>query len=298
MRFLRLVVVLLFLLLLPAVAYSQCTPPLSPPETAQPCRDRYPSWTGELATFGANALLGGVSSGVLQKLRGGSFAHGFTRGVAGGAVIYAGKRIAVERFGGAGLVGREVAAVGASMVRNAGEERGLLERVMLPLGPVRLYLQSEAPRVRVRADLFSLGYTIWAISEAELEFDAAKSLSAGTLVFQTDNRVIVTDNDSTSHAAGFVGAGIILLADVPPFGRNFARRNFEHERVHVLQMDQIFYTMTDPLEDYVLERIPVARRLEPYVDINLSDQLIRRLGGLFDRYLQRPWETEAIFLSR
>lgn len=116
-------------------------------------------------------------------------------------------------------------------------------------------------------------------------------------MFVTDNRVIIAGDDS-AHAGGVVGTGIILLSDVPAFGRDFARRIFEHERAHVVQMDQIFYTITDPFEDFVLERIPGLRRAAPYIDINLSDQLLNLLSGRIPKHLERPWETEAIFLSR
>jgi hypothetical protein len=291
------IVVAAITLALPLGAAAQCLPSLSPPESAAECRERYPTWTGEMAAVGANALLGGISGGVLQELRGGSFRDGFLRGLAGGAVIYAGKRVAVERFGGAGLVGRQVVSVGASMVRNAGEGRGTFELIMLPLGPVRLYVQQSHPRVRVRADMHSLVWTVWAVSESELDFDAAKSLSAGAPVFRTEDRVIIANDDST-HAGGVVGSGVILLSDVPAFGRDFARRVFEHERAHVLQMDQIFYTITDPFEDFVLERIPGLRRAEPWIDINLADPLMRFLNGRIPKHLERPWETEAIYLSR
>lgn len=288
---------LLLLLLLPVAANAQCVPAPLPPDAAPPCTAKYPSWTGELAVLGGNALLGGLSGGILRRVQGGSFREGFVYGVAGGAVIYAGKRIAVERFGGAGLVGREVAAVGASMVRNAGESRDPFERVTLPIGPTWLVLQRTAPRVRLRADLFAAGYTIWAATQPELRFDFGRSLSAGTPVFRARDRLLLVNGDST-HASGVVGGGVIMLADMPQFGRRFDRHVFEHERVHVLQMDQLFLTVTGPVEDRIMARVPGIRILHPYIDVNLGGELMRRLGGAWDDHLRRPWETEAIFLSR
>jgi hypothetical protein len=280
-----------------AVAAAQCLPQLLPPDAQQPCGERYPDWTGEMAALGANALLGGLSGGVMQKLHGGSFGTGFLRGLAGGAVVYGGKRIAVERFGGAGLVGRQVAAVGGSMVRNAGEGRGMVERVALPVGPAWLHMQGAVPRVRLRVDAFALGWFLYALQESELELDAGMSLSAGTPVFLTQNRIIITGGD-TAHASGAVKPGNIMIADVRAFGREYSRRTFEHERVHVLQMDQIFLTMTGPAETELMRRTPWLRRLEPYVVINLSGELLELLGGQIPEHLNRPWETEAIFFSR
>lgn len=293
----RAAIVLAALLFAPLHALAQCPPQLVPPDLRPPCPDRYPTWTGELAVLGGNMLLSGVSAGVLHRLKGGSFGDAFLRGLGGGAVIYGGKRVAVERFGGAGLVGREVAAVGASMVRNAGEGRGPLELVVLPLGPARLYLQQAAPRVRVRADLFSLGWLLYAIHEPELRFDGAMSLSAGAPVFLTDNRIFRIDAD-TAHAHGIAETGVILLIDVPAFGREFSRQVFQHERTHILQMDQLFMSVTGPAEERAMAATPGLRRIAPYVDVNLSGALMRLLNGMIPAYLDRPWETEATFFAR
>jgi hypothetical protein len=235
---------------------------------------------------------------VLQKLKKQSFGDAFLRGLAGGAVIYGGKRIAAERFGGAGLVGREVAALGSSMVRNIGDGRGMLEEVALPVGPVWLYLQSSAPRVRARIDAYSTAWMMYAIQRAELDFDAGRSLSAGALVFVTNNQIIVSAGSDTAHASGVVEGGVMLLADVPAFGREYSRRTFEHERIHVLQMDQVFRTITDPVENELVGRVPYLRKLNSYLELNLSSPLFRIINERIPKHLDRPWETEAIFFSR
>jgi hypothetical protein len=293
----RAALVLAALLLAPLHAWAQCPPQLMPPDMREPCPDRYPAWSGELAALGGNMLLSGMSAGVLHRLRGGSFAPAFVRGLAGGAVIYGGKRVAVERFGGAGLVGREVAAVGSSMVRNAGEGRGTLEQIVLPVGPARIYLQQASPRIRVRADLSAMAWLAYGILEPELRFDPVMSLSAGSVVFLTDDRIIRIDAD-TAHAHGIAEPGTILLIDVPAFGREFARQVFQHERVHVLQLGQLFMYVTGPAEERAIAAVPGLRRIAPYVDINLSGGLLRLLNGAIPDFLDRPWETEATFLSR
>lgn len=293
----RLLLAAIVLVAAAAPAAAQCLPPLLPPEEPFECRERYPSWTGEMASFGVNALLGGLSAGILQELKDGSFRDGFLDGLLGGAVIYGGKRISAERFGGAGLVGRQVAAVGASIVRNSGEGRSRLEQVRLPVGPVWLHLQSSAPRVRATIDVYTAGWMLRAIAEPALSFHTGMSVSAGALVFVTDNQVILSGTDTT-HALGIAEAGVLLIADIPAFGRQFARRTFEHERVHVLQMDQIFLTITDPIEDAAVDQLPYVRRLNRYVELNMSSLLLRLLNGQIPKHLDRPWETEAIFFSR
>jgi hypothetical protein len=286
------------LLLCAFVAHTsaQCLPPRVPPDLIPPCTQKYPSWTGELAAAGANALLGGISGGVMLKVRGGSFGDGFLRGLAGGTVVYTGKRVAAERFGGAGLVGREIAAIGSSMVRNAGDGIGVLDRAVLPIGPARLYVQRGGERLRIRPDLTALGWMISGIAESELRFDAARSISSGAVVFVTDNRILVSGDDSV-HASGIVESGVMYLADIPAFGRDYSRLAFQHERIHVIQNDQIFLTMTDPVEDALMSRIPFLKRTVPWVDINLSSTFINAIGSRIPKHLERPWETEAIFFS-
>jgi len=276
---------------------GQCLPSTIPPEEAAPCREHYPSWTGELAVYGANALLGGLSGGIMQELRGGSFRRGFTRGVAGGSIIYVGKRLAVERFRYAGLMGREVAAVGGSMVRNAGEGQGLVERLYLPLGVARLEVHTPTGRLQLTPDLTAIGWTIWAVTQSELTFDGSESLSSGTPVFKTDNQVLVAHGDTT-HSSGVTNSGVVYYAGIPALGPVVSRKLLEHERIHVLQQDQLFLTVTDPAEELLMRQLPYLGRWSQRVDVNLSTELLRWLARWFPKHLERPWEAEAIFESR
>jgi hypothetical protein len=285
------------LLALAADAAAQCLPSTLPPEEAPSCNRRYPSWSGELASLGGNALLGGLSAGIMQELRGGSFRSGFARGAVGGAGIYAGKRLAAERFEGAGLIGRQVAAVGGSIVRNAGEGRGVLERLYLPLGVARLEVHTPTRRLQLTPDITALAWALWALDERELSIDWEETLSAGTPVFYTDNKTLVVGGDST-HAAATTNSGVMYVSGVPGLGPVVSRRILEHERIHVLQEDQLFLTITDPLEELLLRQVPYVQRWATRVDINLATELLKRLGSWFPQHLDRPWESEAIFHSR
>lgn len=86
-------------------------------------------WVGEVTFASANALLAGLSAGLLQVIRKGSFKHGFATGALGGAVVYTGRRLAVEDFWGAGLMGRQISAVGSSLTRNAGDGEPVFSRI-------------------------------------------------------------------------------------------------------------------------------------------------------------------------
>ncbi|HSL71144.1 MAG TPA: hypothetical protein VK864_12940, partial [Longimicrobiales bacterium] len=154
---------------------------------------RAPGWAGQVTALGANALFGGLTAGVLQELRGGSFKDGFTRGVLGGSVTYVGKRVAGRRFDGAGLAGREISAVGASIVRNASAGRPTFESLILPLGPVNFHLSPKTRDLFVSLDVIGAAFLVYGLAEPELHFQVGESISAGAPVFHTDNRVVVSD---------------------------------------------------------------------------------------------------------
>ncbi len=295
MRHSRAVGLLVILLAWPVGASAQCLP--GPDGEPRDCPLDTPRWVGQFTAISANAILGGVTAGVMQHFRGGSFTRGLANGMLGGGVVWAGKWLTAQRFSGAGLAGREVAAVGGSMVRNAGLGRGLAEELVLPVGPVRLYVRpGESWRVVPKVDATTVGWVAYGILERELEFDAAASISAGAPVFRTDGKVMLTDSDT--HAAGITESGVILLADVPEYGSNVARRSFAHERVHVIQGDQIFLWWTKPVEEWAMTRAPGGKLAMRYVDINLSFPLLGFMGGWFPKHDDRPHELEAIFLAR
>jgi hypothetical protein len=268
------------------------------PLAAQPHREARPpapNWTGDLAVASANGLIGGVTAGLMQKMSGGSFQDGFTRGMLGGAVTYGGKRLAVQSFFGAGLAGREVAAVGSSMVRAAAASRPFFQQTMLPVGPVHVYIErEEGLRVHAKLDAYTLGWMTYAALTPELKWDAKRSLSAGAPVFLARDRLIVAGRDS-SEAAGHTVAGTILLSDIPAaFDLN---TNFAHERVHVLQNDQMFLLWTEPAKQWALSKVPGGKTLSRYVDFNLSPAVTELLGLAFPEYHSKPWELEAIYLT-
>ncbi len=256
-------------------------------------RERWnpPAGVGEAAFLGANTLLGGLTAGLLQAIRGGSFSDGFTGGALGGAIVYAGKRVSVGRFAGAGLLGRELAAVGASVVRNAADAKPNFERLALPVGPINIYLATSGPsRVRVKVNLYQLASFGWAIAEPALSFEAGKSLSAGAPVFRARNRVILSDGDPTR---GVTTGGTILLS-----GRGVSDEDavFAHERVHVLQRDFYFHAWFNELETWLLKQTTFVT-INRYVDIDLFTPLF--LVGTRTAFgrTNRPEEIEADFLD-
>jgi len=270
---------------------------LASPAAGQTDEGRWtaPRWTGDLTFLGVNTLVGGLTGGVLQRLDGGSFRDGFTRGSLGGAVAYAGRRVSADRYFGAGLLGRQVSAVGVSMVRNASRGTGVLDELVFPLGPVRFYVdRSEGwtlhPRV-VLADVLTVAVVA---SRSETRFDTYRSASAGAPVFWTPGRRVVSDPEDVN---GMVQMGTILLSDVPD---STLRHTFPHERVHVLQYDLQALAWSEPLEAWLLGRWDLAERLSRYVDVGVAARPLAEgfhaLIGLDRKDTLR--ELEAGFLDR
>ena len=257
---------------------------------------RAPTWSAHFATFSANAVLGALTGGVIQELRGGSFKDGFVRGALGGAIIYGGKRITAERFFGAGLIGREFAAVGSSVVRNASDGVGTFDRLILPAGILRVYWQRPSGSVQVKVDVYSAGLTVYGIAESNLDFDVHESFSAGAVVFKTNNEVITFGADK-QHAGGISRGGLIFRSFVPGWGEEFLERALAHERVHVSQDDQFFITLNDHVDDWLFTKLGAAQRLSRYIDLNTSSELLRLVGRTMS-YRDRPWEVEAIYLTK
>jgi hypothetical protein len=255
-----------------------------------------PRWTTQFSLAGANALLSGLTAGITQELRGGSFRDGFTRGTLGGLVIYGGKRIAVEKVSGAGLLGRQVAAVGTSMVRNASDGVGLLDRLVFPVGFARMYWQRAQPtHWQTKLDVIGLAWTVYGVAESELEFNLEKTLSAGVPVFETTGSIISVYDE---QAGGLATGGAIFLSRTPQSSGRFLHDAFAHERVHVLQSDQIFLTVLDPHDDRALRWLPYGQQLNRWLDINLSSEMFGIGSLLIDRHGDRPWEIEANYLIR
>jgi len=266
-------------------AAAQCGAPPCPPRAS----------TGPLVeTAAINVALGGVTGGVLRVLHGGSLRQGVesaVAGAAGGALVYAGKRVAVRRWDGAGFVGREVAAVGSSVVWNASAGRGVVDRLVLPIGPVRLYVApGDGFRVTPKLDVSST--VAIAVASANGELDWGRSLSAGAPVFYR--------SDPYAHV-GVTGqhtAGVITYHT--PSGRGVlsegSLRTLGHEEVHVIQRDQSFLFWGEPAEAAVLGSNRAGRALRRYLDVGF-DVAASALVKQVLPYELRPWEREAHLLS-
>lgn len=249
---------------------------------------------GEAVFLGANAAVGGLTAALWQELSGGSFEDGLVGGVLGGSVVYAGKRVAAERFPGAGFLGRDLAAAGSSVVRNAADARPLLDSLSLPAGPFRLYVSPRNPAAspRVEVELSDLYWTAYGLAEGRLELELAKSLSSGAPVFQSD-RSLLTGGGEPVH--GLVAGGVIFLS---PMDEGQRRETLPHERVHVLQLDFVHQVWFRPLEANLARRLP-REGWRQRLDYDVLFPTLRWTADLLgpDVGALGPFEAEAEFLG-
>jgi hypothetical protein len=281
----RVSVLLCLSILVSSQAAAQCRAPSCPPGTS----------TGALVeTAAINMVLGGVTSGGLRILRGGSLREGLASGIAGaagGALVYAGKRVAVQRWDGAGLVGREVAAVGSSVVWNASAGRGAVDRVVLPIGPVRLYVApTDGFRVTPKLDLSST--VAIAVATVNGRIDWERSVSTGAPVFHR------TEPYGREQVRAQHAAGVITYGD--PLGRSDLSEGdlhpVAHEQVHVIQRDQSFLFWSEPAEEALLGSTRAGRALRRHLDVGFDVVASALVKQVID-YELRPWEREAYLLS-
>jgi hypothetical protein len=279
-------------------AAAQC----GPVQAYSGCDDMVRSRTmSNVQTAALNAAVGGATAGVLRVARGGRFGGAFVRGAAGGALTYAGKQVVAQRFAGAGLLGREVAAVGTSISYNAAAGVPALRRLVLPLGPVRFYLRPGDPSpVQVRVDAATAGVFTYTLLREDNRLDLGASFSAGAPVF----RRYGAPGDVGWEGAQVAGVvhvrhapaernGIALTPQVQAYLDDVAA----HERVHVVQYDQTFLLWSAPAEDAILGRSRVGRALRRRVDLGLSLAFWAALNAAVP-HDSRPWEREAYLLSR
>lgn len=249
-----------------------------------------PSFQGEVQTLAINALLGGLVGGVARLHHDGNFGAGFTRGLAGGTVVYAGKRVAAERWSGAGFLGREVSAVGASMIANAGEGVPVLSKATLPLGPVLVQVGARTgseSRVRLYVPgVAAMGYA-WSTG---MRLDARESLSSGAPVFHRPAGLV---------SGGVHVAGITLYETTPAQWQDGSGRFEEmtaHERVHILQHDFAVQVFGRPIQRRALSRVPGGAKLDRYLELGFQYPIWIGASAAIP-YGERPWEKEAYFLS-
>jgi hypothetical protein len=247
-----------------------------------------PNPTSVIKVAAVNIALGALTAGTWSAARGKPFWPAFARGGAGGAVIFTGKRLLGGGDPLSWWAGREIAALGSSEVVNAAEGLPFLQRVVLPVGPMRFHVDRLAKRkVASRIDIVSTIAGFIVASREGARFALDESLATGVIVFivPEDSRTVGT------HAAGIVTVSEVLPdANFPPLLSK--RTVISHEMVHAAQYDFVFTVWSDVAQRAMGRKIPAVGFISRYVDVNLGLPLQLGLNGMID-YEDRPWEREA-----
>jgi hypothetical protein len=244
-----------------------------------------------VATLGANAVIGGLTAGIAQASDRKPFWRGFVLGALGGSVVYSGKLVGGESFPASGLLGREISAVGSSMVANAATGRATFDQIVLPVGPVRVYIQprSSTP-LQAKVDVANLAVTAYTAAQPGLEFDWRSSLASGTPVF-------IDYADRPWLARQSAAVIVVRARDLPPESRRESMNNsLGHERVHVAQQDFNAIVWGGLAERKLLQQVPHGGQIHRFVEFRI-DLLPWAAANALIRYELRPWEWEAHFLT-
>src|SRR5688572_32885115 len=105
----------------------------SPPPPTHEHAGGHLSGRDRAAHLAVNGALGGFSAAMFALARGKNPWRAALVGFGGGVAMGLGKQVAGETFDGAGLLGRQLAAMGTSIVRTASEDTTV---VIVPVGPM------------------------------------------------------------------------------------------------------------------------------------------------------------------
>jgi hypothetical protein len=166
--------------------------------------------------------------------------------------------------------------------------------MFVPLGPLHLYVDlTDGVAVQPKVNVSALTVLLMAMAEPALDWDAGATLSAGAPVFRLHGRTLISDDREWN---GYVAFGSIFISDIPA---SQLAGTFAHERAHVLQGDWLFLAWSDPLESWILKRVPLGSTLYRYADFNaLAYGMHYGAYELFDvDHGDRLHEIEAFFLG-
>jgi hypothetical protein len=245
-----------------------------------------------VAHLAVNGALAGFASGMYALARGKNPWRAAVQGFGGGIIMGAGKQIAGRRLDGAGFVGRQVAAVGTSLVRSASEDTLVM---LLPLGPMTLEVRPRAvDRVRPRVNLVAAGTVLYYVIRDDTRFDLGSSLSAGAPVFRFPTET-VTSRDGVIF--GRMDFGTIVMGADPVMWSESRRMTLPHEAIHVVQYDFMEHALTLPPERAFLRMVGVSEGIRRHVDTGLLSALLAGVLQMHMDYDDRPWEREAVILT-
>jgi hypothetical protein len=218
-------------------------------------------------------------------------------GAAGGSLTFAGKWIASGKASHGGLAGRQVAAIGSSIVRGASSGGSPLSELVFPLGPLRVYASplgsrdssgaAQRRRIRVKLDLPGAVGIVNELRLQDSRLDWGESLRSGAPVFITESWPSWSEARTGSQFLGTIRVTSDRSA------RDIVRR---HELVHVLQYDQRHIQWGAAFDAAGLRLIDGGAAIGRWVDPGFVEIPWGLLSSRID-HAQRPWEKEAFLLT-
>lgn len=240
---------------------------------------------------GVNAAIGLVTASVWSIARGRGITGGAWRGIVGGATVSVGRQVAASPFSGSGFTGRQISAVGISLITSAGSDHDMT--LSFPVGPVQLQLVNGHDfDWRINAT-----DAVAAIIDATgkgTRLDASLSMSSGTFVFHSGRGTFHT---AAGEATGSEFFERIELSSDAFDGSGKVPNVLFHENVHVLQNDYLANAVANPIERAILNRTYIGRRITRHVDIGLLSIPFNGIANGVVPYASRPWEREAYALT-
>jgi hypothetical protein len=195
-------------------------------------------------------------------------------------------------FDGSGLLGRQVAALGTSLVRWASDDTLVM---LMPLGPMTFEVRPHAvDRVRPRINLVGTGTVLYYVLRSDTRIDVRASLSAGSPVFRFPTETVSTRDGIIFGRMDF--GTVILGTPTSPLTEQ-QRMTLPHETIHVLQYDFLEHALTLPPERAILRILGVGEGFLRHVDIGAMSVLLAGVLQMHMDYDDRPWEKEAVWLT-
>jgi hypothetical protein len=245
-----------------------------------------------VAHLAVNGALGGFSAAMFALARGKNPWRAALKGVGGGVVMGAGKQVAGKRFDGSGLIGRQLASLGTSVVRSASEDTTV---VILPLGPMTFEIRPSAvDRVRPRVNLVAATTLAYYVIRADTRVDLGATFSAGAPVFRFPTETVSTRDGIIFGRMDF---GTIVLGATPTILDTQRRMTLPHESIHIVQYDFLEQALSLPPERAILRKLGVGEGFLRHVDIGAISVMLAGVLQMHMDYEDRPWEREAVILT-
>jgi hypothetical protein len=250
------------------------------------------SMSDRASNLAINGAIGSAIAATHAVIRGRDPWKALVTGFGGGAIMGAGKQFAASRFFGAGLLGRQLSAVGVGVVERTARDTMVFRST---LGPLTLEVRPKAEdRVRPRINVVNAATLVIYALQRDVRLDMKGTISTGAPVFRLPIERMQFEGGT---AEGFQHTGVILIAEDLAADTRHRRLILAHETVHLLQEDALSYLVTLPVEHALVRRLPLGDRAPRMLDVGA----VAPLGVIWlctrIRYERRPWEREAYQLT-